>query len=164
MSTEYGIIFLKEKCVQCHGCDLACKAWRDVELGVNLRIIKNLWQGTYPNVKNFAASIACMHCAEPACVDSCPENAIKKGNIDGIVVVDQDACTGCRACMDACPFEVPQFGADGKMTKCDLCNSEIDIEYETPPCVATCPTNALQLRKMSREEKISAEQSIPARK
>jgi anaerobic dimethyl sulfoxide reductase subunit B (iron-sulfur subunit) len=160
MVMEYGIIFLKKKCVQCHSCEIACKVWRKVEQGIYFRTIKNTWHGIYPDIKSYSDSTACMHCVDPACMLSCPEKAIIKRDTDGIVAVDKDICTGCRMCLDACPFNVPQFGADGRMQKCDLCFNEINFESEIPPCVATCPTNALQFVKMSREEKKSVEQSV----
>lgn len=104
------------------------------------------------------ASVACQHCAEPACMEVCPEGAISKGN-DGIVRVDGEKCVGCRSCGDACPYAVPQFPDDGegKMVKCDLCVGRYAMEKEEPPCVATCPTHALKLVKMNREEKKTAE-------
>ncbi|OGP54162.1 MAG: hypothetical protein A2Y65_00285 [Deltaproteobacteria bacterium RBG_13_52_11] len=160
MSTEYGISFLKEKCIQCHGCEVACKSWRGVESGVRWRRVDNIWHGSYPMVTSASASIACMHCVEPACVEVCPEGAIEKRALDGIVVVDSDACSGCQVCLDACPFEVPQFGVDGKMQKCDLCISAIDMDSETPPCVATCPTKALLFGQMESEEKAGEERSM----
>ena len=160
MSTEHGISFLKAKCVQCHGCEIACKSWRGVESGVRWRRVDNIWHGTYPNVKSTSASIGCMHCADPACIEVCPEDAIQKRPEDGIVVVDQDACSGCQACFEACPFNVPQFGTDGTMRKCDLCLNAINANSENPPCVTTCPTHALVFGTMNTKEKRAAEQSM----
>jgi Fe-S-cluster-containing dehydrogenase component len=160
MAAEYGISFLKERCIQCHGCEAACKSWRGVESGVKWRRVDNIWHGSYPRVTSTSASIACMHCVEPACVDACPEAAIEKRALDGIVIVDRDVCTGCGVCLDACPFVVPQFGVDGKMQKCDLCIGAIDRDAESPPCVATCPTKALLFGKMKKEEKTAAERSM----
>jgi anaerobic dimethyl sulfoxide reductase subunit B (iron-sulfur subunit) len=160
MSTEYGILFLGEHCIQCHGCEIACKSWRSVEAGVKWRRVDNMWRGSYPNISITSASIACMHCVEPPCVEACPEGAIEKRTADGIVMVDRDACTGCGVCLDVCPFGVPQFGTDGKMQKCDLCIGLIDMDAESPPCVTTCPTHALVFSTMSSEEKRAAEQSL----
>ena len=73
---QLGFVFVKENCIQCHGCEVACKSWRNVELGVKWRRVENIWEGTYPNVTCMSASVSCMHCIEPACVDVCPEEAI----------------------------------------------------------------------------------------
>jgi len=160
MSVELGISYIKEKCIQCHACEVACKSWRVVELGVRWRRVDRIWKGRYPEVKNISASVACMHCVEPVCVEVCPEGAISKRDEDGIVVVDMDKCIGCQTCLEECPFEAPSFGMDGKMQKCDMCFNEIDLKTESPPCVETCPTKALVFGKMNEQEKISLEESI----
>jgi anaerobic dimethyl sulfoxide reductase subunit B len=157
MQDEYGISFIEGKCVQCHACEVACKSWRDVELGVKWRSVKNIWLGNYPDIKLTSLSTGCMHCVEPACIDVCPEHAIKKRKEDGIVIVDPGLCTGCMLCKDACPFNVPQFGIDGKMQKCDLCLAKIDINSQNPPCVSSCPTGSIILLKMDRQKKIAEE-------
>jgi anaerobic dimethyl sulfoxide reductase subunit B (iron-sulfur subunit) len=157
MSFEYCIIFQKERCIQCHACGIACKSWRSLEPGINWRTVRNIWHGIYPDVSCETSSIACMHCVEPVCLDACQEKAIRKHPLNGIVTVDRDACTGCRQCLDACPYDVPQFGSDGIMQKCDLCVDKIDMEFEYPACVATCPTGALQLLQMDRDAKLRYE-------
>jgi ferredoxin len=65
-----------EKCIQCHGCEIAFKTWRDLDYGVQYRRVLNIWQGEYPRVKNAFLSMACLHCVEPAFVSACPEEAI----------------------------------------------------------------------------------------
>jgi len=160
MSDEYGFSYAKENCIQCHACEVACKSWRGVETGIRYRRVENIWQGSYPEVKCFSASIACMHCLDPACVNACPEGAISKRTEDGAVIVDRDKCVGCRTCLEICPFEAPTFGSDGKMRKCDMCLNEIDFKTESPPCVATCPTGALGCKKIDIESKRAMEETI----
>ncbi len=157
---QFGFKFVKENCIQCHGCQVACKSWRGVELGVAWRRVENIWEGTYPRVKCMSVSVSCMHCVEPACVAACPEEAIRKRPEDGIVVVDREACTGCQTCLEACPFDAPQFGSDELMQKCDTCMDQRTSDSEAPPCVATCPTEALALVKMDIEEKRKAEKAM----
>lgn len=158
MVTEYGFTFNNEKCVQCHACEVACKSWRGLELGVHWRSVKNVWLGRYPEIRNTSLSVSCMHCVDPVCVDVCPVEAIKKRKKDGIVVVDRGKCIGCKTCLEECPYNATKFGEDGKMQKCDLCVHDIDHEREFPPCVETCPTQALQLHKMYPREKREKEQ------
>lgn len=160
---QWAFSFHQDQCIQCHGCEGACKIWRRTEPGVKWRRVLNLWQGDYPNVTCAAVSISCQHCAEPACVAACPSQAITKREADELVVVDRSLCTGCRACLAACPFDVPQFGADGLMQKCDLCQSEQTgpvMDASSPPCVHTCPTGALELVKGSASMKITMERSM----
>jgi len=83
--------------------------------------------------------MACMHCGQPACAEACTTEAISKRAEDGVVMVDKDKCNGCRDCLTACPYDVPQFDSNGIMQKCDYC---IGIGEE-PVCAAACPAEAL---------------------
>jgi len=68
----------------------------------------------------------CMHCSQPRCMDACPVGAISKRE-DGIVLVNQELCTGCKDCIDACPLGVMQFDEENEVAqKCDLCVDRID--------------------------------------
>jgi anaerobic dimethyl sulfoxide reductase subunit B (iron-sulfur subunit) len=118
---------------------VACISIHNLKPGLKWRRVVETWFGEFPNVKRLFFSRACMHCGKPACEAVCPTGAISKRAEDGIVVVDGDKCNGCQECFTACPFDVPQFGSDGIMQKCDFC-----LELgEEPACVAHCPTEAL---------------------
>ena len=69
--------------------------------------------------------------------------AITKRTEDGIVLVNQNKCTGCRSCATACPFGVPQYGRKGSMQKCNLCLDRLE-QGKQPSCVMTCPGEALK--------------------
>lgn len=147
MRKEYIIHFEHDKCTQCHGCEVACQSWRELETGVTYCRVLNRWQGNYPKVKSYTVALGCLHCVEPDCIEACPVGAIIKHESDGRVLVDPELCTGCKTCLDACPFGVPQFGEDGIMQKCDLCIDTFSAETG-PPCAATCPGNALTLKAL----------------
>ncbi|MCG1025400.1 4Fe-4S dicluster domain-containing protein [Dehalobacter sp.] len=137
------IVFHQENCISCHGCEVACKSWRGVELGVKWRRIDTIWHGDYPHIKSKPISVTCRHCDDPACLQCCPTGAIEKIAATGIVIVNHDLCSGCQTCAEACSYLIPQFGIDGKMQKCDLCYQAVG-DSGIPPCVATCPTQALE--------------------
>jgi anaerobic dimethyl sulfoxide reductase subunit B (iron-sulfur subunit) len=143
MERQHGFCFDSDRCVQCHACEVACKSWNELELGVRWRRVAELWAGHFPEVRNKTVSLSCMHCAKPSCLEICPAKAISKRPENGIVVVDQSKCTGCRSCSAACPFHVPQYGQAGKMQKCNFCISRIE-QGKQPSCVATCPGEALK--------------------
>ena len=139
MSPQYGFYFDAERCINCRACETACKARNNVEYGIFLRKTIEIWNGEFPDISRTFVAMSCLHCAEPACMAVCPADAITKRSEDGIVVVDREKCTGCGLCRDACPYGVPQFGADGTMQKCDYC---LETGGE-PACTAPCPANAL---------------------
>jgi anaerobic dimethyl sulfoxide reductase subunit B (iron-sulfur subunit) len=75
----------------------------------------------------------------------CAPQAISKSVTGGIVRVDAAKCDGCRECLKACPFDVPQFAEDGVMHLCDLCSDRL-AEGKRPICTDVCPTQALHWR------------------
>jgi Fe-S-cluster-containing dehydrogenase component len=91
---------------------------------------------------------SCLHCEQPACVTVCPTGASYKRAEDGIVLVDEDKCIGCKLCSWACPYGAREYShVDGVMKKCTLCidriyNEHLDESDRQPACVQACPTRA----------------------
>ena len=69
----------------------------------------------------------CMHCDDAPCMESCPvEGAIYKRD-DGLVIIDTDKCTGCKDCVDACPYGAIYFNDDLNLAqKCTGCAHLLD--------------------------------------
>lgn len=147
------------RCIGCHSCSVACKAEQNTApanspllfmggsaqrpLHVSYRWVLVRDRGTYPDVSRLFVTAACNHCQEPACIKACPSGAISKRPQDGIVLIDQAKCTGCRYCQWACPYGAPQFNdATGKVEKCTMCASRVDQGLQ-PACVTTCVGKAL---------------------
>ncbi|MEA2100957.1 MAG: 4Fe-4S dicluster domain-containing protein, partial [Thermodesulfobacteriota bacterium] len=85
---------------------------------------------------------ACMHCEDPACVKVCPTGSMIKTE-EGAVVHNEKTCIGCKACISACPFDVPRYSkVKDKIAKCDLCYDRI-TDGEKPACVTACNTGCL---------------------
>ena len=91
---------------------------------------------------------SCLHCETPACVTVCPTGASYKRVDDGIVLVDEDKCIGCKLCSWACPYGAREYSeVEGVMKKCTLCvdriyNEHLDEADRQPACVQACPTKA----------------------
>jgi len=159
MTMQLGFYIIPGRCVQCQACKVACKETNGVELGPQWRTVRDHWSGEFPKVTNITMSYSCMHCEKPACRDVCPANAISKRESDGIVVVNQKECIGCRACEKACPYGAPQYGRDGKMQKCNFCTDQL-VQGKAPACVATCPGEALGFGNMEELKKLAASAAI----
>jgi len=155
------VIDLK-RCVGCNACTLACKQEHGTPAGVHFARVVTREVGSFPQTRRTFLPVLCNHCQDAPCVEVCPTGATYV-RPDGIVMVDNGKCIGCRACAVACPymnrhfltegmlhngktltaFELIKFDAfeEGTMTKCTLCAHRIDQGLE-PACVVTCPTEA----------------------
>ncbi len=133
-----------DRCIGCLSCVVACKQWNGVAAGGPARrVVQKTACGEFPRVERSFTSLACHHCENPACLASCAFDAIIKSEEDAVVFVDKDACTGCGACVVACPYGVPQLMGN-VMDKCDCCMTSGVEPGVTPHCVRTCPTGALR--------------------
>ena len=82
-----------------------------------------------------------MHCLTPACVTACRVGALQK-TPEGPVIYDDDKCFGCRDCMVACKFGVPDFEWDDPTPWIrirDFCADRLAEGLE-PACVEACTT------------------------
>lgn len=114
-------------CWGCKACEAACKQELKSPDGVKLVSVLEEWTQAPDGRPDFCFYVRmCRHCDEPPCVDACPEGAIYKRD-DGIVVMDYDLCIGCKACIDACPYDAIDFDAGQTIAqKCNLCHHRID--------------------------------------
>jgi Fe-S-cluster-containing dehydrogenase component len=69
--------------------------------------------GKYPEVRKHTYPVLCNHCKEAACVEVCPTEATTKRE-DGVVLINQDKCMGCRYCLVVCPYQARSFYGDGR--------------------------------------------------
>ncbi len=105
----------------------------------------------------------CFHCNQPPCVKVCPVGATYK-RTDGLVLVDNERCIGCKFCMTACPYSSRVFQWKepeenksregeyspekstphqiGTVGKCDFCPDHAR-KGELPPCVRGCPNGVI---------------------
>jgi molybdopterin-containing oxidoreductase family iron-sulfur binding subunit len=150
------------KCDGCGKCTEACQAMHFIPPDRE-------WIKVY-KMKDSAATQPywfpkpCYHCDNPPCTKVCPVNATFKRE-DGIVLIDNERCIGCRMCMAACPYSsrffnwsmpepIPGMDASsyspekgyprriGTVEKCDFC-PDMARQGKLPACVSGCPMDAL---------------------
>jgi len=155
---RYGLVLDLKRCIGCLTCTLACKVENGTGPGIFWNIVKDQEFGEYPNLTRVFLSLQCAHCAEPPCVDVCPTGASYKRG-DGLVLVDNDKCVGCKYCIEACPYgartfsdnRVGYFGDEltpyekslsekhgtGVAEKCTFCAHRLE-QGKQPACVQGC--------------------------
>ena len=139
---QYGFLIDHRRCIGCHACTVACKQENDVPVGDFRTWVKYVEKGRFPEIKRHFAVLRCNHCSNAPCVKICPVNALEKRS-DGIVDLDRDVCIGCRACMQACPYDAIYLNDEnGCVEKCHFCAHRIEKGLE-PACVIVCPEQAI---------------------
>ncbi len=163
--TKLGLVIDIDICVGCHACAVNCKEWNTGGEMAPLTDINpygkdpdGVWFNRIhsfeitpddgsPGITAYFPK-SCLHCEQAACVTVCPTGASYKRAEDGIVLVDEDKCIGCKLCSWACPYGAREFDSDsGVMKKCTLCidriyNENLEEIDRVPACVATCPVGA----------------------
>ena len=149
---NYAFYFDGTRCTGCKTCEMACKDYKDLDLGVAFR---KVYEVTYGDTTkddqgiisttcvSYPLSLSCNHCDDPACAKVCPTGAMHKDAETGLVSVDADKCVGCGYCHMACPYNAPKVDrSKGHSVKCDGCAERV-AAGEKPVCVEACPARAL---------------------
>ena len=142
---QLGFIHNNVDCIGCRACEIACKDKNGLPPGPRFRRVQYVEGGIYPEVFAFKINMSCNHCAEPACLPTCPTGAIFKRKDNGVVDIDSTLCIGCRKCEAACPFGAPQFNVELNIVqKCNMCIDELEAGRK-PYCVSACMMRVLDI-------------------
>lgn len=134
------IVCRPEKCTGCQLCEFVCSSRNG---GYNPLLSRIHLVRMQPAS---ILSIACRLCDEPSCVAACPRHCISVSPTSGIMVVDEDSCTGCGWCVEACEFGAVTINpTERAVAMCNLCEDR----GGRPRCVEICVHGALSLSTLA---------------
>lgn len=125
-----------DKCTGCRLCEYVCSS-RRVPDGFNpsLAAIVVKFEG---ELEEELTPVVCRQCEDAPCAEACPAGALSVGD-QGVVLLDEQECTGCGLCVEACPYGAIHLPPSRPTPiKCDLCGG-------APLCVEFCTYGALAL-------------------
>ncbi len=150
------------RCDGCERCTEACQTTHSLPKEQTWIKVYKMRDATGAE---FSMPRLCMHCDNAPCVRVCPVGATY-ANDEGLVLVDQNVCIGCRMCMAACPYEaryfnwsdppavpslasqpMPEFPVPqqkGTVGKCIMCAHYLAYG-KLPACVKGCNMEALYI-------------------
>jgi len=130
-----GRLRVREKL--CNGC-MSCQAYCSTNKeGVSAAALSRVRIHLDPFGGSQKITV-CRQCRKAPCAQACPEKAIVRSAQGDYWEIDCDRCTGCRQCMEACPFDAIFLDPAGeRILRCDTCQG-------TPLCAEMCPTGALE--------------------
>ena len=150
---KLGFLVDLAKCIGCDACSVACKIENSSPGTIWWAPVVHREVGKFPKAKLQFLPTLCMHCEDPPCMHSCPTKAIAQ-RPDGIVLIDEQKCSGSRSCVSACPYNaisiweegMPTIYGEGYMTpldelaqqkhrvgaaqKCTFCAHRVDLGKE----------------------------------
>lgn len=185
-SKDSGIAVLVniDNCIGCRACQVACQQWNgrappQTSFSPTFtnppKLMANAWkvvmfheitrekiisfEGATVRISDAVEMVPvpynCLHCATAPCARACPVGAIKVSP-EGAVVIEASECIGCGYCADACPYDVPKRGSDGKYYKCTFCVDRIQ-SGKAPACVEVCPANVFTFTSMDNAVKLASQ-------
>lgn len=155
MAKQLAFVIDLKRCIGCDTCVVGCKVENVVENGkYRLRVydasqdpVFEKPKGSFPQLTQYWVPTMCHHCVDAPCVQACPTTALWRRDADGMVVLDQDKCVGCRRCEEDCPYDALSFDDEvGTADKCNLCEHKLAHKTEAangPSCAMVCPTRAI---------------------
>jgi len=170
---EWGFVVDTHKCIGCGMCVKACKqenhvplddevyrTWveRYVETHEGVRIDspdggRKFLPNEVVSEKQFFVPKLCNQCKKPPCVQVCPVGATYRTE-DGVILVDDKRCVGCRYCIQACPYGARFLHPETHVAdKCTWCYHRV-MKGLKPACVTVCPAGARKFGNLKEDSEV----------
>lgn len=140
---HYSMVIRTDRCIGCRLCVSACVAANHVpSYGWRTLVMEKEMQSAIGQKREFI-SILCNQCNNPPCVRACPVQATYKNKTNGIVMMNNKKCIGCKICIAACPYDARYYNEEkGAIDKCDFCfESRLSGGKKITACSEACPAD-----------------------
>ena len=133
--SQQAFYFDGTRCTGCKTCQMACKDYKNIDLGISFRHVYEVTIGD--TVKDadgiltttcvsYPLSMSCNHCDSPICFEKCPQSAIIKDADTGLMSIDEEKCIGCGTCAIVCPYNAPKVDEEKKKAvRCNGCAERV---------------------------------------
>lgn len=133
--THKAIVVDNKKCNGCRICEIFCSKKHGGKVLPRASRIRVL-----PYFPGLDVLVVCYQCERPLCIESCTNHAIVRDEKTNAIVIREDLCTGCKACVETCPAHAIFMHPNKNIAiKCDLCSGD-------PECTKHCPEGAIEYR------------------
>lgn len=151
---HYTMVMRQDRCIGCQRCVDACVAANHVPAyGWRTLVLEREAPKAIGQKREFIP-ILCNQCNNPPCVRTCPTTATFKDKTNGIVMMNDKKCIGCKSCMIACPYNARYFNEEKEaIDKCDFCFATwLSKGKKTTACADICPADVRIFGDMSDPE------------
>lgn len=166
---KFVMVIDLSRCKNARACVEACQKGHNLPKSMEFMKVYLLQDGEKEAAYWFPKP--CFHCDNPLCVSVCPVGATYKRS-DGIVLIDNERCIGCKFCITGCPYSTrvfawkhyPEFdidkqpyspeasspGVEGTVSKCDFCPDLVRVG-KLPYCAQACPMGVIFFGDMDED-------------
>lgn len=131
--THKAIVVDNKKCNGCRICEVFCSIRHEGKLLPRASRIRIL-----PYFPGVDIAVVCYQCENAPCIESCPGNAITRDKETNAIIIQEELCTGCKACVETCSADAILIHPTKNVAiKCCLCGGD-------PECVKHCPEKAIE--------------------
>ena len=126
-SERAWILITPDKCSGCRLCEIICSLEHEGIIWPEASRIR-----IYEFIPGINIPHTCVQCPDYPCMEACNFDALAVDESTGAILVEEEKCTECGACVLACPGTVPRIPkGKGSVIICDLCGGN-------PKCVEIC--------------------------